>query len=302
MKQSTDYASHPIHHLPKRSAFYIGATAAIVFALLGIAAILRSTSSTAVIGFFYLPFEAIIIFLLFYFIGYWVGTLIQGLLDHHYRYRPRFLLALIITIPTIIFFVTLFSEIGVTYRDVNRISHMNSQQLDETFLKRPKKSLYGYDIFILAAIAQNRNASSALLDKIAHLEDPRINDRLGSIVNLTNGNTKGLAVIRLVVRNPNTDTQTLVYLTKSSNYELLSDLATNPKLPVDVLRKLYDIAQQNDAGYWIEWGLAYNPNTPADILRAVAKKIKYDRLFDPIKSALQNNPSTPEDVKKILSK
>lgn len=192
------------------------------------------------------------------------------------------------------------SELYAVYRDVNRVTYMNTQELDQAYLTRPKQSLFGNDIFILAAMAQNPNATSTLLNNIAHLDDPRLNDRLGSMIGLTKENRKGLAVIRLVVNNPNVSLDTLTYLTDSNNFDVLGDLASNPKLPVNLLRKLYEKAQTSSEGYLIDWGLAYNPNTPQDILRALAKKIKPDAAFDPIDSALKNNPSTPEDIKSLL--
>jgi hypothetical protein len=177
---------------------------------------------------------------------------------------------------------------------------MSTPELEQAFLNRPTHSRYGYDIFIIAAIAQNPQTSGALLDTIAHLEDPRMNDSLGALINLTRENSKGLAVIRLVVHNPSVKTKTLVYLTNSKNNNLLGDIASNRKLSPDILRQLYSKSQNNPEGYLIEWGLAYNPNTPPDILRALAKKIKYNTGFDVINSALTNNPSTPDDVRKLL--
>src|SRR5579885_2663057 len=291
-----------ISNLPEHCATIIGVIAAIIYCILGTFAIFRSASSTAAIGFVILPFEAIIILLVFAFFGFWIGVLAQGVLDYRQRYSPRLFLAVIITVPAMFLFVTFGAELFSAYRDVNRISSMNTQELDQAFVKRPTHSLYGYDIFLLAAIAHNPNASGTLLDKIAHLDDPRINDSLGSIINLTKENRKGLAVIRLVVRNPNVSTKTLVFLTDSNNYNLLGDLAENPKLPVEFLRKLFRRAQTNPDGFLIEWGLAYNPTTPPDILRMLAKKIQYGKGFDVINSALSNNPGTPEDVKKLLFK
>ncbi len=290
-----------IAHIPKHCATILGVIAAIVIFLLGTKAILNSASSTAAIGFIILPFYAVIVLVIFAFIGFWVGVIAQGVLDRNFRYKPRFFLGIIIIIPVMFYFASYGSELFITYREVNRITHMNTQELNQAYLSRPQHSLYGYDIYILAAIAQNPNTGSDLLNNIAHLDDPRLNDRLGSmLMDLTKKNRKGLAVMRLVVHNPNVSLDTLVYLTNSNNYNVLGDLASNPKLPVNELRKLYERARTSGEGYLIDWDLAYNPNTPQDILRELAKKIKPDAAFDPIDSALKNNPSTPEDVRALL--
>ncbi len=289
-----------ILHLPKYFALILGTTAAVLYGILGTMAILRLTAPLAGLALFILPFKAVIVLLVFAFVGFWVGVFVQGLLDHYYRYTFRFFLAIIIIVAILFFSMTLGSELFSTYREITRISSMNTQELEQAYLNRPKHSLYGYDIYILAAIAQNPNTSSTLLDKIAHLNESRINERIGSLFNLTRENKRGFAVVRLIEQNPNVSTKTLVYLTDSNNFYLLGDLSTNPKLPKELLRKLYTRAQASHEGYLIDWGLAENSNTPPDILRALAKKIQYDRGFDPINSALKNNPSTPEDVKKGL--
>lgn len=288
--------------LPQKFALVLGITAAVIYCILGTFAIFRSASSTAGIGFIILPFQAVIILVVFAFIGFWLGVIAQGVCDKQYRYKLKFYLAFIILIPALYFSTTWGAELFSTYREVTRIGDMNTQELEQAYLNRPKHSLYGYDIFILAAIAQNPNTSSDVLDDIAHLNDPRINDTIGSVINLTRENRKGLAVIRLVEKNPNVSMKTLAYLTDSNNYSLLGDLAGNPKLSQELLRKLYARAPNSEEGYTIYWGLAYNASTPPDILRELAKKIQRDRSFDPINSGLTNNPSTPDDVKQLLFK
>ncbi|MBS0286993.1 MAG: hypothetical protein JSR17_06840 [Proteobacteria bacterium] len=257
---------------PKRFAKYFGLIVAAIYWLLCILAISRSTNSTAAIGYIFIPVTALIVFCISAFIGFWIGVIVRGILDRSYRYNFSFVLAFVIVIPIILYFASMGLEIAITYRDVNRISLMNSAELDDAFLNRPKWSLHGYDIYYLAAIAQNPNSNSKLLDRIAHLDHPQINDRIGSIFNLTYKNTKGLAVIRLVEQNPNVSVNTLEFLTDSTNYYVLGDIAANKKLSVECLRKLYAKSQDNSKGYLIEWGLKNNPNTSPDILLELSGK------------------------------
>lgn len=291
-----------ITRLPRYLGWILGIFAAILYCIVGFMAISRSAGSTASIGLLFLPIKALILLVIFGLLGFCMGVILQGLLDHHYRYKLRFFLALIIIIPILYFSIAFSLELFSTYREVNHINKMNQQELSQAYTNRPKYSLYGYDLFILAAIAQNPNASNLLLDEIAHLKDQRINDKVGvgAILDLSGGNREGFSVIRRVVRNPNVSIKTLTYLTDSNNYYLLGDLAANPKLSKEILRKLFARAQASDEGYMIELSLAGNASTPPDILRILAKKIQQGQEFNPIKNSLERNPSTPEDVKKLL--
>lgn len=290
-----------IERLPQYCAVILGVGAAIIVSILGTMSILHSSSSTAAIGFIVLPIIAAIVLFIFALIGCCIGIIAQGILDRNYRRQLQFYLAILIMIPTFIYSASVCSELYSTSLEVNRIGLMNSKELDEAFKSRPHDTRHGYDIYIVAAIAQNPATSSSTLNEIAHLNDPRMNERLGTmLVDLTKSNRKGFAAIRLVAQNPNVSVETLNDLTDSNNFYVLGDIASNRKLSVEMLRKLYGRSQNNNEGYLIEWGLAYNPNTPEDILRELAKKIKPNALFDPIESALKNNPSTPDDVRKIL--
>lgn len=300
MKQVSRFNSATIDRLPRYAALLIGFGAAGLFFIMGVMAILRSTSSTAALGFLVVPVFALFFLIAFSILGYLVGVVLQGLLVSEYRYRPRFFLSFLIVVPVMIYMSMYGAEVFNTYRRLDQIYQMNTHQLNVAFYTRPTHSYFGYDIFILDAIANHRSASAEVLDNIAHLNDPRLNESVGSIFGLSKGNGKGLAPIRLVALNPNVSVVTLRYLMSSDNYYLLGDMARSGKLSVEDLRKLYAKSQGQQEGYLIEWGLAYNPNTPPDILRELAKKIKYGSYFDVINSALKNNPSTPEDVRAKL--
>lgn len=114
MKTMTNPDKPSITDLPKRYAFFIGIVAGLIYLVIGIAAIFHSTNSIAAIGLLLLPFEASIIFLIFAFLGFCIGLITQGILDRHYRYKPRFFLACIIIIPAILLIVTLGKELSLT--------------------------------------------------------------------------------------------------------------------------------------------------------------------------------------------
>lgn len=256
-----------IKQLPRNFAMIVGIVAATLFCILFALAISRSTSSTAAIAWIFLPVYTIIVSLFFAFIGANIGMIAQGILACSYRHRMRFYLAIIITVPLIFYLGSLGLETFSTYRYVNSIAHMNTEELTQAFMHRPKNVTHNHDIYILAALAQNRHAGSELLNAIAHLNEPRLHLNLRSLtlLDLTQENHYGFSVIRLVVQNPNVSIETLKYLSDSNNFDLLSDLAANPKLPAPLLRKLYLRAKTNPDGYLIKSILAGNPNTPADV-------------------------------------
>ena len=69
----------------------------------------------------------------------------------------------------------------------------------------------------------------------------------------------------LVVRHPNVDVQTLVYLAEISNPFVQYFVASSPKTPVETLQKL-----SQEKHEWIDRVLAENPNTPTDMLHDLA--------------------------------
>lgn len=142
----------------------------------------------------------------------------------------------------------------------------NPSELKHALLKRPYLLTDAKVIYIIAAIAQNSHADSELLDQIAHLDNRYLHARLADrFLNLTSNNPKGLSTARLVVRNPNVDVKTLVYLSSAKDFYLLGDIAMNRAAPRDLLYKLYEISKTHENGYLIRWGLLENPNTPSEI-------------------------------------
>ena len=90
-----------------------------------------------------------------------------------------------------------------------------------------------------------------VLDKIAHIKDPKLNDRLSN----PQGNRRGFATVSLVASNPNLSLKTLEYMADSDNCYLLGDIAGNRRLRVEYLRKLFAKVQDNQEGYMKNGGL-----------------------------------------------
>jgi TM2 domain-containing membrane protein YozV len=293
--------------IPFLTAFVVGSLGALISIYSMISNVKFSTLSTAALGYLDLPLVGFFSFILFGFLGYCLGIIIKGIIIQNYRKSLGLIASLIIIIVAVPYFINDKIRSHKASEQIRNIIRMNNPiLLDQTFSKYSSSSFSyfstNYNIYIIAIIAQNPYSSADLLDKIAHLNTPRVNDQLAVSADLTPNNRKGLAVIRLVARNPNVNLSTLIYLAShSKNYYLLGDLAGNRKMPPDVLRQLYNKSKESEEGYLIDWGLAYNVNTPPDILRELARRSDFS-FFDTTQSILKNNPNLPPDVKNMIQK
>src|SRR5262249_61369746 len=86
-----------------------------------------------------------------------------------------------------------------------------SARLDEPRLGEVLQSrLFGRNPFVLAGVAGNPRASGETLDLISRRTDPELHRAIGTVFpDVMGNNWKGLAVMRLVARNPNGRPHTL---------------------------------------------------------------------------------------------
>lgn len=289
-----------IEKLPKICQIIIGVVTVTIYTILRIKLIQNSTSSTAAINYFYLPIENLGVFVLSGFLGYLVGIIIRGIIERSYLRSVIFFFAFIITLPTILYCSWIGIKLSFTHIQVNNIKNMDREELDKAFIDLQAGSSYPtYDIYVLAAIALNPKASSKVLDKIAHLDHPNLNDRLFSLTGLIKENRKGLATIRLVAHNPNVSIETLKYMMNSNDYDLLGDIAQNELLSAEDLRQLFIMKTQNNTS--IDRAFINNHNTPEDILRAIANRMNInDRDFNYKKHFLNSHPNKPKDISSKL--
>jgi hypothetical protein len=173
-------------------------------------------------------------------------------------------------------------------RAVRETRSMNASQLEENFAVSPWRR----DKFFLGAIAQNQNASAALLGRIAELDDPELYEPMGSLWDVMGENRKGLAVMRLVARNASTSGATLEKLeARAGADKLITELLANPNTPARVLAK-----HAGDTNYLAEWGLALNPNTPPSVMERLSRS---SNLFS--RMNLTYNRATPREILEHLA-
>lgn len=258
--------------------------AVVVFLVL---AILRSTSSTAGTGFIFIPAYFVAAFLGFFSWGYCIGYIkawsagVKKVLG--FKIGLAFLLVSLVTTVFLawlgkgLLLTSLVFEILVMKTD-RELQHV----LDDSFFKDDK--------FVLGAIAQNSSASPELLDQIAKLDNPALLQPLGSFFPLLGKNTKGLAVMRLVLTNPRVSERTIDYLATTSHLDyVLGDIAGNRKTPIKTLTLL-----ESRKNYLIDWGLAHNLRTPPEVLAKLLDREEYFTQRTTLKILLRNPNATSE--------
>lgn len=301
-------------NLPLLTGAVIAIFTSCAISLWEIQAIFRSSSSTAAIGLIFVPVIGAI--------GALIGFLAGWCLGYSFvNFRSKALRQRILAIAVFLVPAALTIWISVTVRNglnlseqVHRIEKMNADEL-ESFLDRSPQA---NNKFILGAIAQNPNATASILHRIVALDRPELHEPMGSHFDVKGKNTKGLAVMRLVARNPNVAAEDLEKLAASTNEYVLSDVAMSPKLSEATLQRL-----GKQSGQLIDWGLARNPQTSADVLLKLAEsQNQYTRgnvasnpgasvetlialSTDPephVRAAVAMNPSTPRSTIEQLMK
>ena len=253
-----------------------------------LAAILRSTSSTAGIGILFIPFQAALLSLPFFIFGYCLPDLVKWIKGKSAELSISSKFYASIAVGTATFGIT-YIIYGIIFTlAVNDVRTINGAGIDQ-FLE---SSMFRSNKFVLGALAQNQNVSAEVLDKIARLQLPELHDKMGTVWPVMDGNGKGLAVMRLVVRSSNVSERTIEYLASTSqNNYVLSDIAANPKTSIETLRIL-----ETKKNYLIDWGLSQNPKSPPDVFSKILDREKYFTQRTTLDLLLQN-PSIPSEVR-----
>jgi hypothetical protein len=268
---------------------WAGLAGGLAAAALSVKGILGSGSSTAAIGFIFVPFVAIAAMIPSAVWGLAAGCVYFSLRGAQ-QYAPAMLVA------AWAFALAGPAAIGweawrglALERAVAEARMLDARGLDDAYARSP----WNRDKYFLGALAQRPDASPALLDRIAFLEDPDLYEPMGSLWDVMGDNRKGIAVMRLVAHNPNTPGTALARLADGPHADTLRhELARNPNTPASVLQRWHD-----STDYLVEWGLALNPRTPPAVLERLARSANvYSRLN------LTYNPSTPRALLEQLGK
>jgi hypothetical protein len=268
---------------------WAGIAGGLAAAALSVKGILESTSSTAAIGFIFVPFIAIAVMIPSAVWGLAAGCVYLSLRGAQH-YAPAMLLAawaLTLAVPAAIGWEA--SRGLALERAVAGTRLMDAHALEESFERSP----WNRDKFYLGALVQRRDASAALLDRIAALDDPELFEPMGSLWDVMGNNRKGIAVMRLVANHANVRGEALARLAAGPHADKLRhELARNPNTPPDVLQRWYD-----STDYLVEWGLALNPNTPPAVMERLSRS---ENLYT--RMNLTHNKATPFAILERLAR
>ena len=265
----------------------IGGLTAVAISVKGI---FGSASSTAAIGFLLVPFIAAAAMALSGVWGLALGTVWHALRGTQRYYRAVLLLAWIVTLSLPAVTGWKVWEGFALERAVAETRAMDAAGLDRAL----EQSGWRDNRFYIGALAQNKAATPALLDRIARLPNPELTEPLGSLWDVKGDNVKGLSALRLVARHPNVGSTTLEYLAgipRAQELAVLSDVLRNGKTPMTVIERHIDSKDP-----LVQTDLALNRNLPVAVIERLAKSP--DRY---VRMNLTWNEATPVSVLEVLA-
>ncbi len=276
-------------------------TMAIVFAAVFMAqanTILRSSSSTASVGFIFLPLVATLSALQVWYFAAALAYVITAFKIPSPKINLLFLLSLAIVLKCVGDFSAKVKDVMETKLEIYEINLLQSENAIQDKFNNYSNFSKESQPFILEAMALNPFTNSTTLDSIANINDPNLENGLGSVYYFQENNAKGFSVKRLVARHKNTSTDTLKKLSKSSSEYIIADVASNPSTPKAVLDELW-----KKHGDKIAYSITQNPNADVAIIISLYQKHKdASALMDKwIKANIAKNPVTPETILQELS-
>jgi hypothetical protein len=220
-----DFRSVWIARPETRWALWAGIAGALAAAAVATKGILASASSTAAIGFIFVPLVAAAVAIP---VGIWgaaLGHVVLRLRGAVEGPRALFIAALVAAaaLPAVVGYEV--SRGFALERAVHQALGMDPAGLEQSFDESPWRR----NKYFLAILADHENASGGLLARIAGLEDGELYEPLGTLWDVMGRNRKGLAVMRLVALNPNTPRETLERLAQDPD----TVLAKSAKLSLE---------------------------------------------------------------------
>jgi hypothetical protein len=271
-----------------RWALWTGLLGALVASAVTVKGIFSSASSTAPLGFIFLPFVAAACAVPAGIWGIALGHVVLVLAGRTQTLRPLFIVALAaaLALPCALAYYVWHGL--ALEKAVHEALAMDAPALERAFDSSPWRA----NRYFLGAIAQNPAAGAQLLSRMADLDTPEVYESLGSLWDVKGANRKGLPVMRLIAGHPHTLGTTLAKLEAGSHSrDLLYELLANPNTPAEVLAK-----HAQDTYYLAEWGLALNPNTPRPVMERLSHSTNlYARMN------LTYNKATPRDILERLA-
>ncbi|MBF0264719.1 MAG: hypothetical protein HQL46_05555 [Gammaproteobacteria bacterium] len=279
--------------MPKTIAVIIFLIAYFYHLLRLIISVEHTTGITSSSGYLMVPVDALIYGLPWLFIGLSLGYTIKSIRTK--KVYDFFISIILVSLSLVyIYHVVLnFSDNKELIDTVNDIHKMDTQMLDDFVTQSPFKN----NKFALGAISLNPNTSSLTLEKIVANNNIELHKKMSTEPELIGNNLKGLAVMRLIIRHPNVNKKILLALSKSTDSDVLGDIAEHIDTPPSVLIELYQSKKDDPGFYLIEWGLAANINTPSTIFQHLSESRNEYTL-----RRLKSNQSLSKEIKQYVLK
>ncbi|MCU1326704.1 MAG: repeat protein [Bryobacterales bacterium] len=272
---------------PQAAGLWAAGIGAFLVFVISFIQISNSKSSTAAIGFLFLPFIAAFAAVPCFVTGWCLGYALTWWRSPVRRKRITAVAASTVPLTAGLWILHTVSFGFGTMQEVHRIEYLDAGQLRRVLDDRGLAS----NKFVLGAIAQNPRADSWTLHRIATTRLPELHEPMGSAFDVLGKNMRGLAVMRLVAKHRHTAAEDLDKLAQSPNEDVLSDVVGNPKLSTGTVRRLAE-----RGGQWVELGVALNPAAPTDLLARLALSSN-----EFTRAAVAGNPGTPDEVLRGLS-
>lgn len=267
------------------------------YALLLVISISRSTSSTAAIGYIFVPFAALFTAAKMWFYALAISYALYVVRHKHSKINLFFITCVAILLYGSWTAGNCVVEIFQTKMIIHRAeTSINPKEIDVIYHNSQKFPM-DRQKYILEAIALNPSTSQETLNNISQLKDQLLHERIDSLFYYQPRNRKGFAVMRLVAMHPHANKQTLEILSQSASLFVVEEVAKNQNTPDDLIKALWE-----KYGEKIAYGISQNPKTPPEILVAL-----YNMKFDPkqafskmqeewIKANIAKNPNTPTEI------
>ncbi len=271
------------------------------YALLAAVATSKIDSSTAAIGYIFIPFAAFVIAIKVGFYGLALSYAFYVVKQKYSKINFFFIVSLFILLYGCWWVARQSIQIIQVRAAIKSVQTTHSAEEIAKIFNESQKILDDNRQYILEAIALNPATSAQTLRDIADLNIASLHQRTYSLFFYQPENRKGFAVMRLVAKHPHTDEATLQILSNSPSSYVVEEVAQNPRVATSLLRTLWQ-----EHGNNIALAISRNPHTPPEILVTLANEPELEpkgneMMQEWLKANIAKNPNTPPEILEKLS-
>ena len=240
--------ARPLFLYPLVAALVITAT----FVAWGQYSIATSRSSTAAIGYIFLPFYSVFVAVIGFLVSGAVVYILRFILERVGGIAPR----LTSLVPLVASGLILILTAWMIQHRVSRQRLLMSAKSDTSSESVIQQAIASHDLEVLAAVARNPNTSTADLLRIYQACADRV----------TAANSRTYIVFHALSGNPKTPPDVLATLSHCKESSIRVALGTNPSTPVEILPLL-----ASDPEALVRTWVTVNPNLSKELLLKLAE-------------------------------